>query len=179
MAWTAPMTAVFNNVLTAAQWNTYVRDNFNETMPGKATTAGRHFVSTDKNAIAERAITSAEVTTAQTTTSTSYANLTTTGPAVTVTTGTKAALFYGCRLENSTAGAQTWFSVAVSGATTTAANDEWGGLMDGITAANQWDFSMFKMFDNLTAGSNTFTMQYRVTTGTGTFANRQIAVIAF
>ena len=33
MAWTAPMTAVSGSVLTAAQWNTNVRDNLLETAP--------------------------------------------------------------------------------------------------------------------------------------------------
>jgi hypothetical protein len=35
------------------------------------------------------------------------------------------------------------------------------------------------MISSLTPGSNTFTMKYRVTAGTGTFLARQIAVIPF
>ena len=56
MAWSAPMTAVSGSVLTAAQFNTYVRDNLNETAPAKATAAGQIFVSTAANAIAARLV---------------------------------------------------------------------------------------------------------------------------
>ena len=103
MAWTAPMTAVDNTIWTSSQWNTHVRDNLLETMAGKATTAGRWFVSTGANAIAERVITQASVTTSQTTTSASFTDLATTGPAVTVTTGTKAIVFWGAAMSHSSA----------------------------------------------------------------------------
>ena len=36
MTWTAPMTAVAGAVYTAAQWNTSIRDNLNETAVAKA-----------------------------------------------------------------------------------------------------------------------------------------------
>lgn len=39
MAWTAPMTASANGTLTAAQFNTHVRDNLLETETAKATAA--------------------------------------------------------------------------------------------------------------------------------------------
>ena len=123
MAWTAPMTAVAGNTLTAAQWNTHVRDNLLETAPAKATAAGRIFVTTAANAIAERVVDSETVATSQTTTSTSYTDLATTGPAVTVTTGARALVFYGAEMENTTSTALSAASVAVSGATTDAASD--------------------------------------------------------
>jgi hypothetical protein len=52
MAWTAPGTAVGNTLLTAAFWNTHVRDNLLETAPAKATAAGQLFQATAPNAIA-------------------------------------------------------------------------------------------------------------------------------
>jgi hypothetical protein len=178
MAWTAPLTAVFNTTLTAAQWNTHIRDNSNETMPAKATAAGRWFVSTGANAIAERVISGADVATSQTTTSTSYTDLTTVGPSVTATTGTRALVFFACAMSNSTDNAETWASVTVSGATTIAASDTWAMMMDGIEISNQNAFGMWHYFSTLTAGSNTFKLQYKVGSGTGTFLNRRILVIA-
>ncbi len=50
MAWTAPITFTSGSVLTAAQLNTYLRDNLNETAPAKFTAAGQLFVSTAANA---------------------------------------------------------------------------------------------------------------------------------
>lgn len=179
MAWTAPLTAVFNVVLTSAQWNTHIRDNSNETMPGKATTAGRWFVATGANAIAERAIDEAEVITSQTTTSTSYTDLATSGPAVTVTTGTQALVLFSSRLQSNTDNAEVWASVAVSGATTVAANDEWAMLLDGAETNNANTWGMMRQFTGLIAGSNTFTMKYKVNAGTGTFENRRICVVPF
>lgn len=52
MAWTAPATAVANTFLTAAFWNTQVRDNLLETAPAKAAVAGDTFYATAANAIA-------------------------------------------------------------------------------------------------------------------------------
>ena len=53
MSWTTPRTWVFDEVAGAAEFNTHVRDNFNETAPAKATTAGELIVVTGPNAIAE------------------------------------------------------------------------------------------------------------------------------
>jgi hypothetical protein len=178
MAWTAPMTAASGTVWTAAQYNTHIRDNLLETMPAKATAANRIFASTGPNAIAERVPSSASVATSQTTTSTSYTNLATVGPAVTVTTGTKAIAFGQAYMENNTTNVASAFSIAVSGATTLAASDVGcaRSVVTGSTQSNHWGFA--HMFDTLNAGSNTFTMQYKVTAAsTGTFANRELIVI--
>lgn len=177
MAWTAPMTATDNTVWTSSQWNTHVRDNLLETMAGKATTANRWFVSTGANAIAERAIDQATVATSQTTTSTSFTDLTTSGPSVTLTTGTKAIVFFSAAMSNSSANAAARASVAVSGATTIAASTSYEILVDGLQAASPWRVSSFWV-PTLTAGSNTFKLQYSVGSGTGTFADREILVIA-
>lgn len=178
MAWTAPLTAVFNTTLSAAQWNTHIRDNSNETMPAKVTTLGHWFVSTGANAIAERSISSVEILTSQSTASTSYTDLTTTGAAVTATTGTRALIFFATRMANSSANTECWASVAVSGATTIAASDAWAITLDGAAASNNNQWGSFHYFENLTAGSNTFTMKYRAGAGTATFENRRIAIVA-
>lgn len=178
MAWTTPMTAVLNATFTASQWNTYVRDNSLETMPAKATTAGRWFIATGANAIAERAISYAEVLTSQSTSSTSYTNLTTSGPAVTVTTGTRALVFMSARMSNSTDNAECWASVTVSGATTSAASDTRALSLEGAETSNTNAYGCFHYYDTLTAGSNTFTLQYKAGSGTATFENRRLLVLA-
>lgn len=171
------MTAVSNTVFTAAQFNTHVRDNLNETAPAKATAAGRIFVTTGVNSIAERPLETAAVSTSETTTSVTYANLATVGPSVTITTGPAAIVWASCFIQNNTAGASSHMSFAVSGATTIASTD-----VDALrfNAATVGDFMRagFTAKVTLTPGSNTFTMQYRVSGGIGTFANRSLTVMS-
>ena len=118
----------------------------------------------------------AAVATNQTTTSTSYTDLATAGPAVTLTTGTKALVVVSCGLYNSVANS-TYMGFAVSGATTIAAADasaiEIGGSNGTVFVA----VSRALMLTTLTAGSNVFTAKYRVSGGTGNFYNRAIVVI--
>lgn len=177
MAWTAPMTAIANTVFTAAQFNTNVRDNLNETAPAKATIAGQIFVSTGTNAIAARLPAFASVTTNQSTASTSYVDLATPGPSVTVTTGTRAMVFIQAQMENTVDTSQTFSSFAVSGASTIAASDANAILMDGVAANNALRFGAMTFLSTLTAGSNTFTMKYRVGANPGSFERRHIAVV--
>lgn len=178
MAWSAPMTAVANTAFTAAQFNQYLRDNLNETAPAKATTAGRIFVATGTNAIAERAISGATTATAEGTTSTSYTDLATAGPAVTVTTGTQALIFMQAALENNTAGSIAHFSYAVTGASAAGAADSTGGFYESPSANDRARFGVMHLRTGLTAGSNVFTMKYRASANTATFRDRHIAVIA-
>lgn len=174
------MTAVAGSVFTAAQFNTFVRDNLNETAPAKATTAGSFFVTTGTNAIAERIPGTAFDTTADTTTGTAYGDLAgTVGPAVTVTTGTRALIFIAARIANSATTQNVYASYAVSGATTDAAVDERALFATVNTANESIQASTHMLQTGLTAGSNTFTMKYRVTGGTGTADNRRITVIPF
>jgi hypothetical protein len=211
MAWTTPLTAVANATLTAAQWNATCRDNFLQMEPAKATgvveassassVSGRRcrrfttstkqaaaacmFFSTGANAIAERSwegYVFNKTGTGESTSSTSYTNLTTYGPSVTITTGTQALVFWGALLGNTTANAACYVSVGVSGASTVAASDSWTLIDDGHSAASGDDNmrrrSTFKLFTGLTAGENTFTMKYRVGSGTGQFNYRALTVWA-
>lgn len=178
MAWTAPMTAADNTIWTSAQWNTHVRDNLAETCAAKATATGNWFVTTGTaNQIAERVLSNATVATSQATSTTTYTDLATTGPAVTVTTGTSAIVFWASECSNSTANAFAGVSVAISGATTLAADGNWSAFSDGLAAGNAVRIGTFYKFENLTAGSNTFTMKYRAGSSTATFANREIMVL--
>lgn len=179
MAWTVPLTAVSNATLTAAQWNATVRDNLLETAPAKATTAGRIFVATGTNSIAERAISSAVVATQQGVTSVTYANPSTPGPAVTVTTGTSAIAIASALISGSNNGAFTGYGVTVSGASSIAAADADGFMFVPSTAASAGVRGSVCIHypGTLTAGSNTFTMQYRASAGTVTISDRKITVI--
>lgn len=172
------MTAVANAAFTAAQFNAHVRDNLNETAVAKATTAGRWFVATGANSLAERAISAATVDTAETTASSSFADLTTDGPAVTVTTGTTALVSMSCQIANNTAGGVGVTGFAVSGASAVAASDTTGLNFESSAASDQARFGAFQLVTGLTAGSNTFKLRYRTLTGTGTFSRRQIGVMA-
>jgi hypothetical protein len=117
---------------------------------------------------------SAIVATMENTTSTSYTNLTTNGPAVTVTTGTKALVIISCEVAGSTTTNETYVSYGVTGATTIAASD--ANVIKHTNAYAERQSSASRL-STLTAGSNTFTMKYRVNTGTGYFLNREIIVI--
>lgn len=103
MAWTTPMTAVEREVFTSPQWNSHVRDNSLETMAGKATTAGRYFVSTGANAIVERSMGNVTVATSQTRADVTYGDLATAGPATTVTTGSEALVWITCEMSSDAA----------------------------------------------------------------------------
>lgn len=184
MAYNTPLTAISNATLTAAQWNASVRDNMLVTPAALATTAGSHFVSTGTNAIAERIPGDAAILTPQTTTSTSYTNLATAGPQVTVTTGTTALIGMHTRESNSTAGSNVWATVTVSGATTIAPIDDYALSYDSPVAGSTCYHGTVLRFSAangtaLTPGSNTFTMQYRTQSGTATFSSRRLWVLPF
>lgn len=172
------MTAVANTTFTAAQFNTHVRDNLNETAPALATTAGSHFVADGVNSIAERLSASDAVLTSQTTTSTSYTNLATIGPTVTVDTGPMAIVIVHGSMENSGAGSAR-MAYNVSGATSLAAADNRGcGIFGGAGInATHSAVALHSGGTALNPGSNTFTAVYRVSSGTGTFLSRRIVVI--
>jgi hypothetical protein len=115
------------------------------------------------------------VTTSQTTTSTSYTDLSTVGPSVTLTTGTKALIIFSAEMSNSTT-SSSLVSAAVSGSTTIAASDVWA-LRFFAGGTEILKASQVHLFTGLTAGSNTFTLKYRVTGGTSTYLNRNIIAI--
>ena len=121
----------------------------------------------------------ATVATTQTTTSTTYTDLATAGPAVTLTTGTKALVIISAFVEENQGNKDDFMSFAVSGSTTTAASDAValkqhtntaGGSSPGFRASAA-------TIVTLTAGSNTFTAKYRSTGTDGYFSNRSIIVI--
>lgn len=180
MAWTAPMTAISGSVFTAAQFNQFIRDNLLETAPAKATTEGRYFVAGGPNSINERAWDTQIINTIESTSSTSYTDLATAGPSVTVTTGTRAFIFVTAQLVCDTSGQTARTTFAVSGATTRAETDTEALMNLRVATGNDHRASVLTGLGGLTPGSNTFTMKYRTSgASTSTFGNRRILVMAF
>ncbi len=178
MAWTAPITWVAQ-ALTAALLNEQLRDNFNETAPGIASTAGRMIVTDAANSIVERIPTGAAVATAEVSSSTSFTDLATAGPAVTVVTGTTALVTVTGNLQNDTAGGISFMGYAVSSATTIAAATGFSLGFESNAAGDQLYASWTHLRTGLTAGSNVFTAKYSVSAGEGNWRHRFITVIPF
>ena len=113
----------------------------------------------------------------QGTASTSYVDLATAGPSVTLTTGTSVIVMIACLGYNTSASVPQYVSVAVSGATTLAASDSNAALIqNAVGGVNTQGVAIVPL--TVTAGSNTFKLQYRTTANTGTFQQRGILVLA-
>lgn len=160
MAWTAPSTWTVGQVLTAAAMNQQLRDNM---------------IDLDRRTTA----TGATVATSQTTTSASSVDLTTVGPAVTVTIGStgRAMVSLYCAMNNSVSGDVVFMGFALTGANTVATSDAQSLAFTSPTAGGGIRFGAAWLMQGLTAGSTTFTAKYRISVGgTGTWQDRQIIV---
>lgn len=114
----------------------------------------------------------------ESTTSTSFTDLTTAGPTVTLTTGTKALVIVGCRMEGISTTTRGYMGFTVSGASTVAANE--GRAQELKVTADQFidQKSFAYIITGLTAGSNTFTAKYKSQTGSIVYyTERRISVI--
>ncbi len=180
MTWTTPMTFVDGNALTAAQLNTYLRDNLLETEAAKATTFGGLMIGAGPNSIVERFGGSDFIGDAETTTSTTYADLATVGPTVTCTTGTRAFLFMTCATSTNVASVSTNMACEVSGQTSKPASDIGSCQMDGLAIDKAMHIGICGFFEDLVPGENTFTAKYKCLSGNiATFANRALTVMPF
>jgi hypothetical protein len=118
------------------------------------------------------------VDTQQSTTSLTYTALTT-AQSVTLTTGTKVMVIVGANLQSTVAEERSFMSYEISGATTSAAADAYAVMVCSTTGSDA-DQSSYVSFRTVTAGSNTFTAQFRQSAGSGNTlyaANRQLIVI--
>lgn len=182
MAWTTPKTWSANAVLTAAELNEQLRDNLMEQMPALAAVEGSWFSVADVNELIERSLASDEVLAVEQTASTSYVDLATVGPEVTIETGTSALVLFSGLLYSDSTGAQCCMSYGVSGATPTrAASDDSAIISDGLgTNGNVWGFMSFDFVEDLTPGANIFTAKYRAGgAGTMTAYARTLTVWPF
>ena len=100
----------------------------------------------------------------------------TTAVSVTLRTGTTAKIDLFAFVGNSAGGNNNFMSVAVSGATTLAAADNQSTRATATTANYGISLARSFVLTALTAGTNTFTLNYKTDGGTLTFLNRTIAV---
>jgi len=134
-------------------------------------------------AVVSSVISASYIVTSQATTSTSFTDLATVGPTVTLTTGTSVVCHAYARVVPGSAAGSPVISVAVSGATTIAASDSIGANGGGSTyvstpnAGYSYNMGASFVFTGLTPGSNTFTLKYRSPAAlTETFADRALVV---
>lgn len=120
----------------------------------------------------------ATVATGETTSSTTAADLSTTGPSVTVTIGANGLAFVSvsANYQHTSASIEGVLYYVISGATTVAATQIAGDRNPTINQNIQLSGS--RLITGLTPGSNTFKLQYSNTTGaTATFGSRFITVL--
>jgi len=120
----------------------------------------------------------ATVASAQSTTSITFTDLTTAGPAVTLTTGTKVLVIVSAYCyQAGSPGMLARMDFAITGATTRAAANTTALITRGDTNGDVWGRASAANIVTVTAGSNTFTAKYMVNTGTGGWQDRSIIVI--
>ena len=123
----------------------------------------------------------ANVDTTESTTSTTYTDLATAGPSVTLTTGTKALIIITCGyFRNGTNSTSNYISTEISGASSVSPTDDRALFLSTTSTGNsrpELGMSFAYIITGLTAGSNTFTLKYRTTTGTMQAGDRLINVI--
>jgi hypothetical protein len=120
----------------------------------------------------------ATVATSQSTSSTSFTDLATVGPSVTLTTSTKVLVIVNCWFDSLATNEHQYADFAISGATTRSAS-----FTTCLTARGQ-SGGMFRLrasaanLVTCTAGSNTFTMKYAVGGSSCAFQDRTIIVVS-
>lgn len=114
------------------------------------------------------------VGTSETTASTSFVNLATTGPSITLTTGTSVLIAISSNSYMSSLGGNAVMSVEVTGATSIAATSLPFAESGTANAGFNFPLTRFIVITTLTPGSNTFTIKYKATGGVAGFSNRSI-----
>lgn len=184
MAWTTPIQFVSNAVLTAAQLNTTIRDNLLETMAAKALgVEGEYFATSGYNQISSRAVMYNSIfNITDRTTSSSYVDLASFGPSVTGETGTTAIAFVSAMMQKN-AGSdvrnEAVIGIEVSGASGRIEPNDDDSLKCAREDQGVAQFSHLIYFTDLTPGSNTFTMKYKISGGTCYFSRRTLIVMPF
>ena len=139
---------------------------------------GAAWATVGPSASAVSAVDVSRVNTSQATTSTTYTGLTT-AQVITMTTGTKALVLLSFN-NNAPQDKYTYASVAVSGATTIAAADTAAASYQQVGAGGYIGGASNAVPLTLTAGSNTFTMQFKNSDASSiSYTNRSMTVIAY
>ena len=180
MAWSTPLTAVADAALTAAQWNSSVRDNLLETAVARASQSGSIFAGAGVNSLAERFPFSTNAWQQETTASTAYTNLTTVGPTVTVTSGTRILISVTATTWNNTTGVLNLVGLEITGASPLTPLDTLALRSSSPFVNSPGSFAgSYVHIYGVTAGTSTYQTKYRVTGGIGTFDDRRISGIPF
>lgn len=150
------------------------------TLTGKTMSgAGNTFSNIPTSALVLNSTVGAFVGTSETTASTTFADLATTTDTVTATVPPSGAIQvqFSAFMQNNTSAAHVAIGVAMTGANTISALD--ANSVDYQAAAANASGRYFGnvTFTGLTPGSTVFKMKYRVSTGTGTFADRRLTII--
>jgi hypothetical protein len=184
------MTAIAGAVWTAAQFNTFIRDNLNETLPALATVSGNYFVTTSTHHLAERKIYQDYIAVQNGFDSTSYddpdlagaaGEAITVGPTVTCFTGTTALVVVGGRIGGGSTSTQSVkMSWEVSGDSSISATDEWAAGPVGFGGVTTFAYTSRPFLcTTLTEGINTFTAKYAVSSTPGLASGRTLLVMPF
>lgn len=164
------MTAVDGNVLSASQFNRYVRNNLNETAPAKVTEKGRYIVSDGANNLGVRKCVSAfDSNPISFDTATTASWVDGGGPSVPCITGSAALVFMGAWASNEADDAVSGVGVEVSGSTSKPLTFDTDGqqsmIVDGIDPAtgtnNAIRVTQPWLVTDLNPGTNVFTLKYR------------------
>jgi hypothetical protein len=166
--------------MTAAQWNTFLRDNLNAQGPTSATAAGQLLVTTGFGGLTMRTPGVTFVSISDTTTSSSYVDLDPSGAVVTAVTGNKALVTIGSGISNSTAGAGGRASIDLSGDTERVADEINVVAGDSGNASDYFKLTWTTIYSPLNPGTNIFGMKYRAAGGgTASFNDRLMMVVPF
>ncbi len=202
MTWTAPRTWVTAETVTAAIMNAHVRDNLLETSAATVTVAGDIPYADAANSMGSKVAIGAtsgmlvsdgsspvwripagdEDTGNETSTTTSYLTLNNgswgfaSEIEVSVVTGVTALIFWKANLANDTGGALTFLSYSISGATTSAASDTRSVIYESSSADDTATLTGVDL-RVVTAGTNVFTLEGRVSAGTGKIERPEIVVL--
>lgn len=174
MAWTTLPTFTSGNVLTSAQLNAIVA-NINESAPAKATGGGGFIVTTAPNQVTQRTPQSAEALAANSTTNTSFSFFTS-GPAITITSGSIVWAYVTAMMGNDTVNQGCRMSVDTIGSHSP--GDATALAVTSPTANAAFRATCLIRISGLTPGANTITAVYRAAaSGTASFSQRRLDVL--
>jgi hypothetical protein len=141
--------------------------------------AGEELTAALLNAFLTKNANEAVVLTAESTASTSYTDLTTVGPAVTITSaGTRALVIWSATMFSADATLRGGYvDYAISGATSRSPSTDTAICASATNGAAGHRFSGVDLV-TITPGSNTFTLKYQ-TAGSGTFVFQRRSLIVF
>lgn len=179
MAWTTPMVATEGDVLTASEYNLYIRDNLMEMAAHKARLPGSVWVSEGSNRVRELRPATDTVTIQHSLAArfTAYRDVQSAGPMVSLQTQSTAIVTISAEMMNTGLRSQASASFEVTGATTINPSDLRRICHDGAPA-ERWTRQSATCKVALNPGNHMFRMRYRSGGGGDVyFRRRSITVL--